>query len=86
MFNKKKIEEKKRAVHQLKIVVQSENRLAAIGSLSRAIESLAKALTIQTAITVRDCQFESTPGGVGMEIATGETEVKTINIDQIFGE
>ena len=60
----------------IKVTVQTEERLGAIRDLSAAIKSVAEALSLGTHVTISDCQF--TDGNPAVLVDTQEKVTETI--------
>jgi hypothetical protein len=65
---KKQTEKTPTPTPTLNIVVPDGERLAAIATLARSVESLAKALTATASIAITDCVFQDISAGPAINV------------------
>lgn len=61
---------------EIKVTVQTEDRLRAINNLSIAVRRVAEALLIGTNVTIKDCKIKNNGTAINIDTSENVTETK----------
>ena len=73
--------ERQQEMGQIKVTVQTEERMAAIGAIARACESLADALNRGVNVTIRDCSFVGGEPAISVDTMPEVTHTEIVEVD-----